>query len=56
MLVFEDERKLKGKGIGATARVGDRAIPVTNLDKVLYPAAERHQARGDRVLRRASRR
>ena len=39
MLVFEDERTLKGKGLGATARVGEREIPVTNLDKILYPAA-----------------
>jgi bifunctional non-homologous end joining protein LigD len=36
-LVLEDERVLRGKGRAANARVEGREIPVTNLDKTLYP-------------------
>jgi bifunctional non-homologous end joining protein LigD len=36
-LALEDERTARGKGRVATAVVDDRAVPVTNLDKVLYP-------------------
>ena len=37
-----------GQGARATARIGGRAIPVTNLDKVLYPAG-RHRPSGDAI-------
>ncbi len=36
-LALEDERTVRGKGRVATAVVDDRSVPVTNLDKVLYP-------------------
>ncbi len=36
-LVFADERRARGGGVAALARVDGREIPVTNLDKVLYP-------------------
>lgn len=38
-LVLEDERRVRGRGLTATAVVEGRAIALTNLDKVLYPAA-----------------
>ena len=36
-LALADERTVRGKGVVATATVDDRELPVTNLDKVLYP-------------------
>ncbi len=38
-LVLDDERTVRGKGAAATAVIAGRRIPVTNLDKVLYPGA-----------------
>ncbi len=36
-LALQDERASRGKGRIATALIDDRVLPVTNLDKVLYP-------------------
>lgn len=36
-LVFEGERAVRGRGRAATARVDERTVAVTNLDKALFP-------------------
>lgn len=36
---LEDERAVHSKGLTAQVRVDGRAVPVSNLDKVLYPSA-----------------
>ena len=56
------ERQPRRAGAAAEARprrrstVEGRELKLSNLDKVLYPEDGLHQARGDRVLRRRSRR
>ncbi len=38
-LVLVDERSVRGRGVTATALIGGRQVPVTNLEKALYPEA-----------------